>query len=258
MEGSLVALEGVLRETLERVSQERQALLREQETMRAEKRALEEGLTQLRTEQRKVIEERREVELMWQQLREDKNYLASNFGGVLQNVPISPSGNSFSISPTLFSGIKQKLQIEDLVGWTLVHCKPYSHATTLADFEPPEELRGGALLLGARRTGRDFLAVGAMGNADAITEETEGPRGTHFHNGVHWYCWRGKSIGFSPRATVTLHQWAAADEHDPQSPERLSWRLNGRGGYRAGTTLDLASSNGWEKLIFATALRPFR
>lgn len=244
-----------MRETLARVSEERKALARVQETMQAEKRALEEKRAQLLTEQRKVTEERREVELMRQQLQE-KNYTFSASSCVRKTMPISPRGNS--ISPKLFSGVKQNVPIDGLLGWKMIYCAPYSHHTTMADLMPPEELRGGALLLGARRAGSDTLAVAAMGNAETVTRATDGNKSeTHFHNGVYWYCKRNKSIGFSPGPLVNLHLWAAADEHDPHSAERLCWRLNGRGGYRAGTNLNLASSEVWEKLIFATPLKPF-
>lgn len=156
------------------------------------------------------------------------------------------------IFTTIFSGIRAGLPVADLRGWTLLESKPYSCPTTMSDFlVPAQETGATALLLGARLSGSDELAIAAMGSVDVITAEKD-DSSTQLHNGVHWYCERGKSMGFSPTETVNL---GFADVHDPSCSLRLSWHLTGRGGFRAGTCLKLNDSEEWEKVVFAGTVR---
>merc|ERR1712151_927843 len=99
----------------------------------------------------------------------------------------------------------------------------------------PPNLAGGSLLVAARRSGEKTLALAAMGNADIVTAKTDGCK-TNLHNGVHWYCKARKSIGFSPSEVVHLNN---ADDEGLESHERLSWRLDGYGGWRVGATVGL-------------------
>jgi len=144
-----------------------------------------------------------------------------------------------------WSGIRTDVKISDMYGWTLFFCKPYSHPTTMEDFRS-HALGSSILLLAARRTGADHLAVAAMGNADVITAERDEDT-TRLHNGVHWYCRRTISVGFAPSEVVALR---FADVHDWSCPLRLSWLLDGNGGWRAGNACYLPNSSEWEKVMF--------
>ena len=54
-----------------------------------------------------------------------------------------------------------------------------------------------------------------------------------FAGGAYWYFTPDYSIGFSPTADIAQ---LYGDVNDPNSNQRLSWHLNGDGGYRAGST----------------------
>merc|ERR1719323_1158911 len=102
---------------------------------------------------------------------------------------------------TILRGVHLNVKIADLRGWTMFFSRPYSHASSIEDFTPPRDMPGNALLVGARRTGSDTLAIAAMGQAEKVTAETVvgTPRE---HNGVWWFCRPGLSVGFLPRATI--------------------------------------------------------
>lgn len=148
---------------------------------------------------------------------------------------------------TTFSGIRTNVPINSLRGWTQFFCKPYSHPTTLADFVPP--VQGNALLMGARKAGSDVLAVAAMGHSDVITSSRQYAT-TKEHNGVYWYCFDSKSVGFAPNTTIIF---SPADAHDKSCGLRLSWHLNGNGGYRVGNAFPVSSTE-WEKVIFVASV----
>jgi hypothetical protein len=159
----------------------------------------------------------------------------------------------FNVECFKFSGIRTDVAIKDLHGWRMFFCKPYSHVSTMADFRPPADLQGSrmSLLIAARRTGAATLTVAAMGNADVITDERPDVV-TREHNGVHWYCRRNSSVGFAPSPVVQL---SSADIEDLSDVARLSWHLNGGGGWRAGAVTDLTGSQEWEKVVFVGSSR---
>eukprot|EP00933_Yihiella_yeosuensis_P004682 TRINITY_DN10906_c0_g1_i3.p1 TRINITY_DN10906_c0_g1~~TRINITY_DN10906_c0_g1_i3.p1 ORF type:complete len:357 (+),score=71.95 TRINITY_DN10906_c0_g1_i3:42-1112(+) len=156
---------------------------------------------------------------------------------------------------TAFIGIKQNVKIDELKGWTMFFCKPYSHVITMADFVPPGGPDDGlALLVAARRSGSDTLALAAMGSIDIVTAERS-EASTLFHNGTYWYCCSNKSVGFAPSGDINL---TVPDTFDMKDQLRLSWRLNSKlGGYRVGAHIPLNTSTSWEKVIFVGRVRLF-
>ncbi len=61
-----------------------------------------------------------------------------------------------------------------------------------------------------------------------------------------WFYWTpGKSFGFSPTSTINQIN---ADFGTPGN--RLSWHLDGQGGYRAGDVLSLTNDATWRKRIY--------
>eukprot|EP00929_Paragymnodinium_shiwhaense_P045221 TRINITY_DN2312_c1_g1_i2.p1 TRINITY_DN2312_c1_g1~~TRINITY_DN2312_c1_g1_i2.p1 ORF type:complete len:275 (+),score=32.75 TRINITY_DN2312_c1_g1_i2:261-1085(+) len=157
-------------------------------------------------------------------------------------------------APFTFSGIRENVKISELTGWSMFFCKPYSRATTMSDFVPPDGTVGSALLVAARRSGSDTLALAAMGDAGIITQQTTTQK-TELHNGVYWYCMQGKSVGFAPSEKVDLK---SADRYDKSDSNRLSWHLDDfkkLGGYRAGATTSLNCAEDWEKVIFISSAR---
>jgi len=145
----------------------------------------------------------------------------------------------------VFSGIKTNLKISELQDWDMAFCKPYYHSTTLADFELPGIARDSVVLMGAKKADTDELIVAAIGRLDIITAEKTS-NSTQLHNGVHWYCTPGRSMGFAPNSTVQMQD---VDVHDVDCPMRLSWSLLGCGGWRAGSLMKLTWSYDFEKVI---------
>jgi len=152
--------------------------------------------------------------------------------------------------PMVFSGIKTNFKMSNLAGWEVVVCKPYSDETSLEDFQLPGVPEDSAVLVRARKAGADELLLAAMGRLDVITAN-KALNATQLHNGAYWYCTAGKSIGFAPDATVCMDN---ADSHDRESLCRMSWNLNKRGSYRAGSHVKLWESKGFEKIM----MRPCR
>merc|ERR1719323_413427 len=146
---------------------------------------------------------------------------------------------------TVLRGIHHDVKVADLRGWTLFFSQPYSHVTSIEDFTPPAGTPGNALLVGARRAGSDTLTLAAMGHAEVVTAEnpSSSPRR---HNGLWWYCERGRSMGFTPNTDAG---WLN-DLSYAASTSRLGWSLNGFGGIRAGALGQLNDSTEWEKVIF--------
>merc|ERR1719471_2337888 len=149
---------------------------------------------------------------------------------------------------TVLRGIQHGVKIADLHGWTMFFCGPYSHKSKIEDFNPPGAVPGMALLVGARRAGSDTLALAAMGHAEIVTAVTTG-NATRLHNGVWWYYRPGRSMGYAPNSSVIFGD-DIVDKSHPDCPYRLSWRLDGFGGWRAGASLGLNWLSEWEKVIF--------
>lgn len=89
---------------------------------------------------------------------------------------------SIDLLPVVFTGVQQNVKISELRGWGISICKPFSHATSMADFELPGVSNDCAVLVGTRRTGEDMLVAAAMGRIDVIVAQSH----DRVHNGVYW------------------------------------------------------------------------
>jgi len=162
----------------------------------------------------------------------EKRRLYFNFkvSGVLRNLPLS---------------------VLEAQGWTLVYHQPYSHSTT------ESEIRAAAsgyshVLVGAKRVGSKELELCAAGRTPALLTHTTGRYDLREENGAYWYMWPGKAFGFSQAKQVDLF-WA--DVCQTESESRLSWVIDGRGGWRVGKTFlyDTSESiHSWEKVLLAS------
>jgi hypothetical protein len=92
-------------------------------------------------------------------------------------------------------------------------------------------------LVAARQKGEDtLLLVAAMGDKAVVLKRSTDELYANAHNGVYWYCMEDYSFGFAPDEGVELDCGVL---HDEESPERLSWRIDGiDDGYRAGSNID--------------------
>jgi len=125
-------------------------------------------------------------------------------------------------------------------GWTKFYEAPYSSATVTANIRPRA---GDCLLWGASKENPPVtLAIAAFGNRKKV--ENDVPL---WDNEVYWYTEYGSSAGFSATGDVVTEP---GDTGLYDCRGRLSWLLNGQGGYRAGCTDELDNSNQWRKLVF--------
>ena len=105
-------------------------------------------------------------------------------------------------------------------------------------------MSGTRIMLAARHKNSSRLALCAMGRVSVVLRETK-ENETTYENGVYFYNWKGRSVGFSADSNINL---GTADLSS--GLEKLSWHLTGRGGYRCGELTKLNDSTEWEKLVF--------
>lgn len=142
--------------------------------------------------------------------------------------------------PPPLGGVQYGLSLQELLqqGWQVQYHQPYSHPTSLADLDPG---RGEWLLVGARKRGHDELILAAAARREDVLRRTKGGSDVHESNGTFWYCWEGKAFGFAGSLKVTL---SAADTEHSFPESRLSWHINGGGGWRAGRETHLGEDVG--------------
>jgi hypothetical protein len=140
-----------------------------------------------------------------------------------------------------YPGVLENVPIKLLKGWTCIYQQPYSHSTTESVIN---DTKGARILIAARHKNSSRLALCAMGRREDVVRETV-ENETTFENGVYFYHWKNRSIGFSPADDINL---GTADLGN--GSKKLSWHLTGRGGYRCGNLIRLNDSSEWEKLIF--------
>ena len=130
----------------------------------------------------------------------------------------------------VFYGVQRYMNIDILekYGFELMYEKTYSYPTKASELES-EELKGELACVGAKESGSRELVVCAFGNPAEIFKSTLKNK-PNYHFGSYWYMTQEMSFGFSHQRCIDQ---APGDGFAPQDPLRLSWRLNGKGGYRA-------------------------
>ena len=73
--------------------------------------------------------------------------------------------------------------------------------------------------------------------------------------GVYWYHYCHYSFGFTQHNKIKLND---ADSMDDYGEYRLSWRVNGSGGYRLGNNKKLTKSDQYYKVIFWKKINPIK
>mmetsp|Transcript_13723 Transcript_13723/g.38838 ORF Transcript_13723/g.38838 Transcript_13723/m.38838 type:complete len:479 (+) Transcript_13723:113-1549(+) len=149
------------------------------------------------------------------------------------------------------SGVVHDLPVPviEAQGWVEAYRRPYSHPTSEEEIRAAAEGYG-SMLVGAKACGSGCLELCAAGEVARVLKPTHSRYDFHEENGAHWYCWEGKAFGFSKGKQVDLF-WA--DVCQFQGDDRLSWVLDGRGGWRVGKTFLYDSSeaiHNWEKVIY--------
>jgi len=151
-------------------------------------------------------------------------------------------------SPTSLYPIFYNYQWPNYLGWKTTYNEHYTHATTSADITAGLDE---CMLVGAKQDGVSHFSIAAFGYSDVITQVTESDDEAHIDHGTYWYMNPGKAFGFAANWQIYIRDGADVT-HLTTGADRLSWNLdNGRGGYRAGTTINLdgEDGNGWRKVI---------
>lgn len=183
---------------------------------------------------------------------EIQNKVIETFKLILQGQNNIPLNFPKALKPPNLQGILRNLSITSLLekGFKTGFIEPYSYPNSLEDLiEKFKNTR--YLIIGGREKGGDNLILAAMGETREILKETTKERECHYHNGVYWYCMKGKAIGFSFSPNVYLYNadWIEGEEQRSFDDTRLSWHLTGNGGWRIGNIISLSESDTYEKVV---------
>jgi len=152
----------------------------------------------------------------------------------------------------LLQGLLRNISLKSLLekGFKLGFCEIYSYKNSLEELIEKFSNKKYVIIAGKEKN-EDNLILAAMGDPKEVFKETMNERECHYHNGVYWYCMKGKAIGFSfnPRVYLYNADWIEGEEHRDFEDERLSWHLTGNGGWRLGKIVKLSESNQYEKVL---------
>jgi len=152
----------------------------------------------------------------------------------------------------LLENPRNNVKMADLTneGYSLVYDYPYSHATTRAEILNIRSqcTLSSLICVGGNRINEDLLLLVACANCLSVTSETTINQPQNY-SGVYWYFTDGQSFGFAPNSNINQ---VSADAYDLGSNLRLSWQLQGGGGYRLGSIIDLGSATDYSKKIYIT------
>ena len=159
--------------------------------------------------------------------------------------PLMPSCDGSNTLVGLGSIWMNAVSVDDLAIMTRHYEAPYSAATHSLDLDSlPEHAEW--VFVGAREAGSTAVSLGAFGRREEVLRPTAQNK-PHKHNDVWWYRTDNYSFGFAPSPDISQYR---ADSLYPRDDRRLSWHLQGDGGWRAGANCDLNSETPWRKLIF--------
>lgn len=157
-------------------------------------------------------------------------------------VIFDPSSNKKSKE---YKGIYQnEILISDLKrdGWRIIYEHDYAHPTTFDEIYFYDS--SGFYCVGAYETNQDKLILCAFGDQNIFKENKLTGFCEILCNDVFWYLRKGSSFGFSDKKEISLFQ---ADTMN--GDKRLSWHLEGSGGYRIGDMINLNNSKQYNKII---------
>ena len=143
-----------------------------------------------------------------------------------------------------FAGVREGTPLDTFLGWTVHYNEVYRAATRAQDLESIGE--ESIIVAGAAHVADGpsmVLDTCACGNSKAVLQNCQRWQQTE-HNGLIWYLERGRAFGFAEEA---IQRRGGADI--AEGPRRLSWHLDGQGGYRAGWMEHLNHDTSWRKLV---------
>ena len=96
-----------------------------------------------------------------------------------------------------------------------------------------------------RNPGANLMELFACGRAEKLLQHTYSKTRARKENDAYWYYVKGVAFGVSPTKKINLA--APGDIESNQGDKRISWNLNGMGGYRAGNFRNLENDTRWTK-----------
>jgi len=146
-------------------------------------------------------------------------------------------------------GIVHDISLSSLSpSWSIIYDFPYSHVTTVEELQALKSQCKKQIIVGAiQGNSSKILKIAAMGPSNILLLNSPRNQPMKYGN-VHWYLTPEYSFGFAP-STTTINCFRADRRKTDNSENRLSWHLNGCGGYRAGAARILNRNNKWRKII---------
>ena len=133
------------------------------------------------------------------------------------------------------------------LGYTQCYNAPYSAVTTKEALSKCTADPKRRVFIGASYGSSSSFTVGAGGIAGNVFATTNSYSSAKLSDGVYWYNVDGKSFGFAPASQINL---ADADTYDIDSELRVSWHMNGNGGWRAGSSNSLTNDDTFRKIVY--------
>ena len=143
-----------------------------------------------------------------------------------------------------YFGVLKNVSLRQMMndGFKIGMIELYSEPSVFDDFQKFKEFR--LVAVAARKKDDDNLILVGVGKGKKVFKETLSVNKTNFDNGCYWYYMKNKSLGFSNVDKIELE---CADTVDGEM--RISWHLEGSGGYRIGNSKKLNKSAEYEKII---------
>jgi hypothetical protein len=139
------------------------------------------------------------------------------------------------------------------LGFRLVYNYTYGRPTTSAEILSIRSQCNPLTIIcvGGNRYDETFLRVVACANCLNVTTQTLTNQPQKY-GAVYWYFTENQSFGYAPNSTITQN---SADNYDENSNFRLSWHLQGNGGWRLGNVTSLNSDTNYYKKAYINGNR---
>lgn len=163
-------------------------------------------------------------------------------------LPPACQGRAFTASVTLpprFQGVLNNVGLGDLAGFVVHYNNTYDVPLASADlraaFAAADALGHAWIAYACGPVGSNTLRLFAAGDKAVVGQSTGLSSECHESNGAWWYLWDGKSAGFAESQLVVLN---SGDISQQFRNTRISFHLNGAGGFRCGNVVGINTA-GW-------------
>ncbi|CAF1097323.1 unnamed protein product, partial [Brachionus calyciflorus] len=149
-----------------------------------------------------------------------------------------------------YPGLRTNYYLNNLIslGFTLIYDQFYSHATTSLELDNIKNQCNinSILCVGGGLVNSTILDVVSCAICRSVLTPTELNK-PDYVGSAYWYMTSPYCFGFSPVYNISQD---LADNIDIENPLRLSWHLDGNGGWRIGKVMHLNSDQSYKKYIF--------